>query len=70
MVKIHLSKLMGEKRITQSDLARKTGIRPNTINEIYHEINSSIKIKHIDKICKSLDCSVGELMEYIPDKIK
>ncbi len=70
MVKIHLSRLMGEKRITQSDLARKTGIRPNTINEIYHEINSSIKIEHIDKICKSLDCSVSELMEYIPNQIK
>ncbi len=34
MVIIHLSKLLGDRRLTQADLARKTGIRPNTINEI------------------------------------
>ena len=38
MVKIHLSRLLGEKRWTQKDLADATGIRPSTINEWYHEL--------------------------------
>ena len=38
MVKIHLSKILGEKRWTQADLSRKTGIRPNTISELYNEL--------------------------------
>ncbi len=70
MVKIHLSKIMGEKRITQAQLARKTGIRPNTINDIYYEFCVSLKKEHIDKICKALDCTVNELLEYIPDDEK
>ena len=37
MIKIHLSRLLGEKRWTQKDLAEATGIRPSTINEWYHE---------------------------------
>lgn len=34
MIKNHLSKLLGERRWTQADLARKTGIRRATINEL------------------------------------
>ena len=40
MIKILLSRKLGELRWTQADLARKTGIRPTTINEMYHEFNS------------------------------
>lgn len=68
MIKINLSKILGEKRMNQAELSRKTGIRPNTICEIYNEICISIKIKHIDKICEVLDCDVKDLIEYIKEK--
>lgn len=67
MVKIHLSRLLGEKRWTQADLARKTGIRPNTISEIYNELVERINIEHIDKICDALECDVSDLMEHIKE---
>lgn len=35
MIRINLSTLLGKKRWTQADLARRTGIRPNTINDLY-----------------------------------
>ena len=38
MIKVYLSRILGEKRITQKELAQKTGIRPATINEMYNEI--------------------------------
>lgn len=38
MIRILLSTRLGERRWTQADLARKTGIRPNTISELYHEL--------------------------------
>lgn len=69
MVKIHLSKLLGERRMTQKRLSELTGIRPNAINEWYHEIVVSLKVEHIDRICEALDCSVDELIEYIPNKM-
>lgn len=34
MIRIRLSTLLGEKRWTQADIARRTSIRPNTINEL------------------------------------
>ena len=36
MIKILLSTRLGERRWTQADLARMTGIRPSTINDLYH----------------------------------
>lgn len=69
MVKIHLSMLLGKKRMTQKRLAELTGIRPNTINEWYNEIVVSLKVEHIDRICEVLECSIDELIEIVPNKV-
>ena len=68
MIKIYLSKLLGEKRMNQTELAKKTGIRKETIFLIYHEYVKRIDVRHLDKICKALDCKLSDLIEYIPDK--
>lgn len=70
MVKVHLSKLLGIKRINQASLARSTGIRPATINDLYHEFATQISFEQLNQICESLDCSISDLLEYIPDEIK
>ena len=69
MIRIQLSKLLGERRMTQKKLSELTGIRRNTINDWYHEITVSLKVEHIDRICEVLDCSVEELIEYVPNKV-
>jgi putative transcriptional regulator len=68
MVKIHLSRLLGERRMTQAELARKTGIRPSTITMYYHEFIKRINVEDLAKICDALDCKLDELIEYIPKK--
>ena len=65
MIKIHLSKLLGERRISQIELARRTGIRPATINEIYWEFAERVSLEHIDIICKTLACKIEDFMEVI-----
>lgn len=67
MIKINLSRLLGERRMTQKELAIKTGIRPNTINEWYHEFIERINIDHLNRICEVLDCTISDLLEYTPD---
>ena len=49
-------------------LSKSTGIRYNTLSDMYHEMTERISIEHIDLICKALNCTSGELIEYIPDK--
>lgn len=70
MIKIHLSRILGEKRWTQADLARKTGIRPSTISEMYNELIERVNLDYLDRICEVLDCEVSDILEYMPNRKK
>lgn len=69
MIRILLSTKLGELRWTQADLARVTGIRPNTINELYHELVDRVNLEHLDLICEALNCKLDELIVRVPDEI-
>ncbi|MBQ8201449.1 MAG: helix-turn-helix transcriptional regulator [Clostridia bacterium] len=68
MIRIRLSTLLGEKRWTQADLARRTGIRANTINDYYHEMADRVNLEHLDRICEVLGCDLSDLIERVPDE--
>jgi putative transcriptional regulator len=62
MIRIYLSRLLGERRLTQKDLSKKTGIRIATINEYYNELTDRINLAHLDKICEVLECELTDLI--------
>ncbi len=68
MIRILLSIRLGEQKMTQADLARVTGIRPNTISELYHELVDRVNIEHLDAICEALNCELDELIVRVPDR--
>jgi putative transcriptional regulator len=65
-IKIHLSRILGEKRIKVADLARRTGISRRGLDKIYHEETGGIKFNVLAKLCEALEVSVGEILEYVP----
>lgn len=67
MIRILLSTRLGERKMTQADLARITGIRPNTISELYHELVDRVNLEHLDLICEVLNCPLDELIVRRPD---
>ena len=62
MIRILLSKLLGERRWTQMDLSRATQIRPNTINDLYHEMTDRVSLEQLDLICEVLNCKLSDLI--------
>lgn len=66
-IRILLSRKLGELRWTQADLARKTGIRPATINEMYHELNDRVNLEYLDLICEALHCDLWDILDYSPN---
>jgi len=68
MIRILLSTRLGERRLSQADLARKTGIRANTINELYHEYAVRVNLRQLDLICEALECELDELIVRVPDE--
>ena len=64
-IKINLSKLLGERKLRASEVARQTGINKNTLSSLYNENVSGIKFDTLENLCKFLNCSVGDLIEYL-----
>jgi len=64
MIKCHLSRLMGERKLKIADVARDIGVHRNTITLLYYEKAKRIDLDVIDKLCKYFNCSVGDLLEY------
>jgi putative transcriptional regulator len=65
MIKCHLSKLLGERRMHLRELAKQTGISYYTIWMLYHERTKGIYFDIIAKICRALSIQVGDLFEYM-----
>ena len=68
MIKIVLSRKLGELRITQTELSSATNIRRATIGEWFNDMKDTIDLEYLDRICESLDCPVSDILEYEPNK--
>jgi putative transcriptional regulator len=68
MIRILLSTRLGERKWTQAYIARKTGIRPSTINELYRETAKRANLEHLDLICETLNCELSELIIRVPNQ--
>ncbi len=68
MIRIKLSNLLGEHKMTQKALADLANIRPATVSKMYYEEIKRVDIKQLNNICKVFDCEISELLEYVPDK--
>lgn len=68
MIKSHLSRLLGERRLKISDVSRDTGIDRGTITRIYHETAERIELDVLSRLCAYLGCSVSDLLEFIPEQ--
>ncbi|MDI1267865.1 MAG: helix-turn-helix transcriptional regulator [Polaromonas sp.] len=64
MIKCHLSRLMGERKLKISDVARDTGLHRNTITLLYQETATRVDLEAINSLCKYFDVSVGQLFEF------
>lgn len=69
MIKCHLSRIMGEKKLRVADVARAVGIHRNAITLLYEETATRVDIETINKLCAFLDCCIEDLFEYLPDSI-
>ena len=67
MIKCHLSRLLGERRLKISDVARDTGINRGTLTRLYHETAERVDLDALDKLCVYLNCTLQELLEYVPE---
>jgi putative transcriptional regulator len=63
VIKCHLSRLMGERKLKISDVARDTGLHRNTVTLLYQETANRIDLDALEVLCRYFGVAVGELLE-------
>lgn len=64
MIRCHLSRLMGERKMKIADVARETGLHRNTITLLYNETATRIELDAIDRLCRLFNCEIEEILEF------
>ena len=64
MISIKLRSVLKRKNMTQSELARHTGICPSTISDLCNNNSDFIKIDFLNRILEALKCDLNDVLEY------
>ena len=63
-----LWKLLVDKKMSKADLRKAAGIAPNTMTRLRRDEEVTLAV--LNKICKTLDVDIGDIMEFLPEEQK
>lgn len=61
-----LWKLLIDKKMSKADLRKASGMSPNTMTKLTRD--EPVMLSVLDKVCATLGCNYGDIMDYVPDK--
>ncbi len=67
MINIRLDYLLLDRRMKLKDLAQATGLSVNNLSILKTNKARAIRFSTLNSLCKALNCTPGDLIEYIPD---
>lgn len=68
MIKNNVKDIMDRQNKGIRGTARETGLAINTVSGLYHNTSKRVDFETLEKLCKYLKVSTGELIEYIEDE--
>ncbi|MDM7861914.1 helix-turn-helix transcriptional regulator [Alteromonas sp. ASW11-36] len=68
MIRCHLARLMGERKMRIADVLRETGLSRNTVTLMYRETAQKFDVDALDKLCRLFNCSVSDLLEFMDEE--
>lgn len=67
MIRLNLETVMKKRKMGVNTLAEKVGITPVNLSVIKNAHARSIRFSTLDALCKALDCTPGDILEYVPE---
>lgn len=65
MVRINLSRIMGERRLKIADVCRDTGLSRTTVARLYHEEVIKLDLETLEILCGYLDIDIADMLEIV-----
>ena len=64
---VNLDVMMAKRKISLGELAQKVGITQANLSILKTGKAKAIRFSTLEAICKELDCTPGDILEYIND---
>lgn len=61
---VNLDVMMAKRKISSQQLSEKIGITPANLSILKTNKGKAIRFSTLDAICKELDCTPGDILEY------
>jgi putative transcriptional regulator len=68
MINVRLDYLLLARRMKLTELSEATGLAVNNLSTLKTNKARAIRFSTLNSLCKHLNCTPAELLEYIPDK--
>lgn len=68
MIVIHLDVMMAKRKMSLNELSEKVGIALANLSILKNNKAKAIRFSTLEAICQALDCSVADVIEYVPDE--
>ena len=66
MIVNHLPRLLGERRMSVSELHRVSGVPYLSLHQLYHGRAKRADFGTLAAVCRALGIGIGDLLEYVP----
>lgn len=67
MIVINLDVMLAKRKVKSKDLAAQVGITEQNLSLIKTGKVKGIRLATLNAICRHLDCTPGDILEYRPD---
>lgn len=68
MIRCHLARLLGERKLKITDVHRDTGVNRGTLTRMYYETAERYDTAVLNVLCQHLDIDLPQLLEYVEDE--
>ena len=68
MINVRLDYVLLDRRMKLKDLAKAAGLAVNNLSILKTNKARAIRFSTLNSLCKALDCTAGDLLEYVPDE--
>ena len=63
---VNLDVMMAKRKMSLNELAGRIGITPVNLSILKNNRAKAVRFSTLSLICRELDCSVGDILEYRP----
>ena len=68
MIEVNLDVMMARRRMSLNDLSERVGITVANLSILKNNKAKAVRFSTLDAICRELDCSVGDILEFRKDQ--